>query len=92
LGRAWFGQAFGEDSMQALQLAFEVLRQALHPLAPQLSWYDGPRELGFYRVVPETFGPAATRRIHTALERAERREAQTAIRRAKRRMRRRAAA
>jgi hypothetical protein len=91
MGRPRLGRAFGEDSMQALMLAFEAMRQTLDPLASRLSCDGEPRQLGFYRFVPDIFGEPATRRIHAALDRAIRGESQTAIRRAKR-ARRRAAA
>ena len=86
LGRAWIGQAFGVDSLQALQLIFPTLRQHTASFAAQLAWNNVAGDLGFYRLVPDIFDPPANRRIHRAVDRAIRAET-AALLRARRRRR-----
>lgn len=70
LGRVRVGRALGEDSMQALQLAFEAVRIELEPHAALLSWYGASGETGFPQYVPYSLGV----RFRTRLERMIRRE------------------
>jgi hypothetical protein len=75
LGRARIGRALGEDSVQALQLAFEAVRLALEPDAAALSWYGESGETGFPQFVPYTFGGRFRKRLEAIVNRAIEREA-----------------
>src|SRR5688572_20004641 len=81
LGRVKVGRALGEDSAQALQLAFEAVRLELDPHAAALSWYGAPGETGFPQYVPYSFGSRFRKRLEAMLSR----EIQREVRRLKRR-------
>ncbi len=83
VGRVRRGYACGEDSLQALLLACESVRQALEPAAKDFEW-TAPGELGLYRIVPELFGPAASQRVNRQIDRLLTAEARRAIASAKR--------
>ena len=77
LGRARSRQAFGEDSIQALHLALELVRLELEPFRAQLAWADGePGELFFPRYVPYYFGERFARKLGDMLDREIHREGQ----------------
>ena len=60
---------FGVDSMQALQLSFEAIRQALLPSRESLTWCDGETGgLGFTRTVNTAFGRTLSDRLDRMLE------------------------
>jgi hypothetical protein len=75
LGRAKIGRALGEDSVQALQLAFEAVRRALDPHAAILTWYGALGETGFPQYVPYTFGGRFRKRLEAMVNREIEREA-----------------
>jgi hypothetical protein len=75
LGRARIGRAFGEDSVQALQLAFEAVRLELEPHARVLTWYGELGETGFPQYVPYFFGGRFRKRIEAMVNREIEREA-----------------
>jgi|SRR5437867_7969510 len=75
LGRAKIGRALGEDSVQALQLAFEAVRRELEPHAAILTWYGALGETGFPQYVPYTFGGRFRKRLEAMLNREIEREA-----------------
>jgi hypothetical protein len=76
LGRVKIGRALGEDSVQALQLVFEAVRQELEPHAAILTWYGGERgETGFPQYVPYTFGGRFRKRLEATVSREIAREA-----------------
>jgi hypothetical protein len=74
-GRAKIGRALGEDSVQALQLAFEAVRLELEPHAAILTWYGARGETGFPQYVPYTFGARFRKRLETMVNREIDREA-----------------
>ena len=89
LGRAKIGRALGEDSVQALQLAFEALRLELEPHATILTWYGGePGEIGFPQYVPYALGGRFRKRLEAQLSREIVREARRLERRSKARRKR----
>ena len=89
LGRAKIGRAFGEDSVQALQLAFEAVRLELEPHAAILTWSGGePGETGFPQYVPYTFGGRFRKRLEAKVSREIMREARRLERRSKARRKR----
>lgn len=69
LGKVKTGRAFGEDSMQALQLAFEAVRLELEPHAAILTWYGQPGETGFPQYVPWVFGVPFRTRLEAIINR-----------------------
>ena len=75
LGRVRVGRALGEDSVQALQLAFEAVRLELEPHAATLTWYGEPGETGFPQCVPYTFGGRFRKRLEDIVSREIEREA-----------------
>ena len=76
LGRVKLGRALGEDSVQALQLAFEAVRLELEPHAATLSWYGERGETGFPQYVPYTFGGRFRKRLEAMVRREIEREAE----------------
>ncbi|HEU4690981.1 MAG TPA: hypothetical protein VFS23_21580 [Vicinamibacterales bacterium] len=74
LGRPKVGCAFGEDSIQALQLSFEAVRLELAPYAHGLEWFGALGETGFPQFVPYSLGAAFTRRVNGIVEREVERE------------------
>jgi hypothetical protein len=75
LGRAKIDRALGEDSVQALQLAFEAVRLELEPHAAILTWYGALGETGFPQYVPYTFGGRFRKRLEAMVSREIEREA-----------------
>jgi hypothetical protein len=75
LGRAKIGRALGEDSVQALHLAFEAVRLELEPHAAVLTWYGALGETGFPQYVPYTFGGRFRKRLEAMVNREIEREA-----------------
>jgi hypothetical protein len=75
LGRAKIGRALGEDSVQALQLAFEAVRLELEPHAAILAWYGARGETGFPQYVPYTLGARLRKRLEILVNREIEREA-----------------
>ena len=75
LGPVKVGRAFGEDSVQALQLAFEAVRLELEPYAAILTWDGEPGETGFPQYVPYAFGGRFRKRLETLVTREIEREA-----------------
>jgi hypothetical protein len=74
LGRIKVGRALGEDSVQALQLAFEAVRLELEPHAATLTWYGEPGETGFPQYVPYAFGGRFRKRLEAMVSREIERE------------------
>lgn len=63
-------QAWGMDSMQALQSAMQAVRLALAPHARRLKWDGGAQgTLGFPMAVPDLFGARFSRRLERIVER-----------------------
>lgn len=75
LGRVKISRALGEDSVQALQLAFEAVRLELEPHAAILTWYGARGEIGFPQYVPYTFGARFRKRLEVIVSREIEREA-----------------
>jgi hypothetical protein len=75
LGRGKIGRALGEDSVQALQLAFEAVRLELEPHAAILTWYGQPGETGFPQYVPYSLGGRFRMRLEAMVNREIEREA-----------------
>jgi hypothetical protein len=70
LGDRTVREAWGMDSMQALQNALQAIRLDLTPHANGLSWAGGQDGwLGFPKVIPDLFGPAFTLRLEKLVER-----------------------
>src|SRR3712207_1676313 len=70
LGDQKASEAWGMDSMQALQNALQGIRLALTPHANTLSWAGGQEGwLGFPKVIPDLFGPTFTLRLEKLVER-----------------------
>jgi hypothetical protein len=70
LGDSTVQQAFGIDAMQALQLAMQAIRKALHPYAKRLSWVGSPPGgLGFPMMIPEVFGVKFSQRLEGIVQR-----------------------
>jgi hypothetical protein len=83
LGRAKIGRALGEDSVQALQLAFEAVRLELEPHAAMLTWYGALGETGFPQYVPYTLGGRFRKRLEAMVNREIEREGRRLERRSK---------
>jgi hypothetical protein len=82
LGRVRTRQAFGEDSIQALHLALELVRLELEPFRVQLGLADGePGELFFPRYVPYYLGEKFARKLGDMMDREIHREGQRRRRR-----------
>lgn len=63
-------EAWGMDSMQALQNALQAIRVELAPHADSLRWEGGQDGwLGFPKVIPDLFGPAFTQRLEKMVDR-----------------------
>ena len=69
LGRVKIGRALGEDTVQALQLAFEAVRLELEPHAAILTWYGELGETGFPQFVPYTLGVRFRKRLEAIVNR-----------------------
>lgn len=70
LGKEEVQQAWGIDSMQALQSAMQAIRFALAPHAKKLAWVGSPADgLGFPMTIPELFGTKFSRRLEGLVER-----------------------
>lgn len=77
-------QAWGVDSVQALQSAMQAIRVQLEPHTDELEWLGGRGgSLGFPKVIPDVFGPKLTRRLEKLVEREMDRHARTLERRAR---------
>ena len=61
-------RVYGVDSMQALQLALEVIRATLLARGDALAWLDLP-DVGFGRVVPVFLGKRRVARLNQAIDR-----------------------
>ena len=75
LGRVKISQALGEDSVQALQLAFEAVRLELERHAAILTWYGEHGETGFPQYVPYSLGGRFRKRLEAMVNREIEREA-----------------
>jgi hypothetical protein len=75
LGRAKIGRALGEDSVQALQLAFEAVRLELEPHVAILTWYGARGETRFPQYVPYSLGGRFRKRLEIMVNREIEREA-----------------
>ncbi|MFY0527226.1 DUF6968 family protein [Archangium gephyra] len=85
LGDRTVREAWGMDSMQALQNALQAIRLGLTPHAKALSWAGGQDGwLGFPKVIPDLFGPAFTLRLEKLVDRETDRFARTLEGRGKR--------
>lgn len=63
-------EAWGMDSLQALQNALQAIRVELAPHAGTLSWEGGMDGwLGFPKAIPDLFGPAFTLRLEKLVDR-----------------------
>ncbi|WNG52112.1 hypothetical protein F0U60_54425 [Archangium minus] len=63
-------EAWGMDSMQALQNALQAIRIELAPHADRLRWEGGQDGwLGFPKVIPDLFGPAFIQRLEKLVDR-----------------------
>lgn len=70
LGDRKVREAWGLDSVQALQNALQAIRLELTPHANNLSWAGGQDGwLGFPKVIPDLFGPTFTLRLEKLVER-----------------------
>lgn len=70
LGDGQVGQAWGIDSMQALQNVHQAIRVELEPHAGTVQWEGGQEGwLGFPKVIPSLFGPEFTRHLEHLVER-----------------------
>jgi hypothetical protein len=70
LGDQKVREAWGVDSVQALQNALQAIRLELTPHANNLSWAGGQDGwLGFPKVIPDLFGPAFTLRLEKMVDR-----------------------
>ena len=83
LGRVKIGRALGEDSVQALQLAFEAVRLELEPHAAILTWFGELGETGFPQYVPYIFGARFRKRLEAMVNREIEREARRLEQRSK---------
>ena len=79
------GRALGEDSVQALQLAFEAVRLELEPHAAILTWYGARGETGFPQYVPYSLGGRFRKRLEVMINREIEREVRRLEQRSKRR-------
>lgn len=70
IGDSKVREAWGMDSMQALQNALQAIRLDLTPHTNTLSWAGGQDGwLGFPKVIPDLFGPAFTLRLEKLVDR-----------------------
>jgi hypothetical protein len=68
LGRDQHHLVFGEDSMQALQIALSFVATMLRG-SDNLTWSDSPADgTGFHRTIPETLPPALVAPIEAMIE------------------------
>jgi hypothetical protein len=87
LGRGQVQQAWGVDSVQALQSAMQAIRLVLEPHADALEWLGGQGgTLGFPKSIPDSFGVKLSRRLEKLVERETNRHARTLERAGRRRM------
>ena len=78
LGDRTSREAWGIDSMQALQNALQAIRLALAPHASRLKWEGGQDGwLGFPKAIPDLFGPTFTQRLEGMVDREVERFART---------------
>ncbi|MFY0562324.1 DUF6968 family protein [Archangium lansingense] len=78
LGDRKVHEAWGMDSIQALQNALQAIRLELTPHANNLSWAGGQDGwLGFPKVIPDLFGPTFTLRLEKLVDRETERFART---------------
>ncbi len=75
IGRTRAGRVSGGDGIQALQLAFAGLRQALEPFAATLTWTGESGELGLPEPIPDYFGGEFRRRLERLVRQETEREA-----------------
>lgn len=64
-----FRHVYGEDSLQALMLAFDCLYALLRPHEQNIDWGDLEGETGISRTMPLLFGAEFKRRIDRLIER-----------------------
>lgn len=70
LGDRKVREAWGMDSIQALQNALQAIRLELTPHASNLNWAGGEDGwLGFPKMIPDLFGPAFSLRLEKLVER-----------------------
>ncbi|WNG62379.1 hypothetical protein F0U59_52550 [Archangium gephyra] len=70
LGDREVREAWGMDSIQALQNTLQAIRLELAPHADKLSWAGGQEGwLGFPKVIPDIFGPVFALRLEKMVER-----------------------
>jgi hypothetical protein len=78
LGDRKLREAWGIDSMQALQNALQAIRIELASHANTLTWAGGQDGwLGFPKVIPDLFGPKFTQRLEKLVDRETDRFART---------------
>jgi len=78
LGNRTNHEAWGIDSMQALQNALQAIRLALAPHVSSLKWEGGQDGwLGFTKAIPDLFGPTFTQRLEGMVDREVERFART---------------
>jgi hypothetical protein len=63
----------GVDSVQAIVLAFEAIRQKLKTLKGRVSWPGSKDPMDFPQYVPIYYGPELTRRLERLIDREVRR-------------------
>ncbi|HZI03274.1 MAG TPA: hypothetical protein VEZ71_04595, partial [Archangium sp.] len=69
LGDRTIREAWGMDSIQALQNALQAIRLELAPHTNTLSWTGGQDGwLGFPKVIPDLFGPAFSLRLEKLVD------------------------
>jgi hypothetical protein len=69
LGDRTVREAWGVDSIQALQNALQTIRLELTPHASNLSWAGGQDGwLGFPKVIPDLFGPTFSLRLEKLVD------------------------
>lgn len=70
LGDRKVHEAWGVDSIQALQNALQAIRLELTPHASTLSWAGGEDGwLGFPKMIPDLFGPTFSLRLEKLVDR-----------------------
>lgn len=70
LGDQRVSEAWGVDSLQALQNALQAIRLALEPHVNHLRWEGGQDGwLGFPKAIPDLFGPKFTLQLEKWVER-----------------------
>lgn len=85
IGEGQLQQAWGVDSVQALQSAMQAIRVQLESHTNELEWLGGRGgSLGFPKVIPDVFGPKLTLRLEKMVERELDRHARTLERRSRR--------